>query len=308
MSVQVLLQELALMHVVVVDPSRVAQKLLAEMLLPKGYRVNMFTNSVEALAFVETTPSVDVVLTSLEVAPMPGIELCWRTRLLAAAHRPIHIIVMSSRDSDRSLAEALDSGADDYIVKPVSPDALRARLRAAERMMMMQRHLVTLAETDPLTGLLNRRAFFSRIANLGNDCETLPIAVCDVDHFKRVNDTYGHDIGDQVLTAVAREVAHAGQLAVRLGGEEFAIALPGQSVRDALRIAERLRLVCADLRFTAGNVSFSITSSFGIGYRQGQEMAETVLKRADIALYRAKSAGRNRVEVEQPASLDDAAA
>jgi diguanylate cyclase (GGDEF)-like protein len=295
------------MHIVVVDPSRVALKLIAEMLLPRGDRVDLCTNSVEALQYIEATPSVDVLVTSLEVEPMPGIELCWRTRLLATEHRPIHIIVMSSRDSDRSLAEALDSGADDYIVKPVSRDALRARLRAADRMMLMQRHLMTLAETDPLTGLLNRRAFFSRITHLGNDSRDMPIVVCDIDHFKRVNDTFGHDVGDRVLTAVAREVAQTGHLAVRLGGEEFAIALPGRNVREALRIAERLRLVAAALEFTAGDTTFSITTSFGIGIRRGEEITELALKRADIALYRAKTDGRNRVDIE-PQDLVQAAA
>ncbi|MFZ4805639.1 MAG: GGDEF domain-containing response regulator [Hyphomicrobiaceae bacterium] len=295
------------MHIVVVDPSRVALKLVAELLVPNGHAVDLFTDALSALSFVEQNPSVEVVVTSLEMEPITGIELCWRARLLASPRRPLYIIVMSSSGSDRSLAEALDSGADDFILKPMTREAIRARLRAAERLMMLQRHLAMQAETDSLTGLLNRRAFFSRISELGERADNMPIVVCDIDHFKRINDTFGHDTGDRVLCTVAREVIKLGQLAVRLGGEEFAMGLPGQTVREAVRIAERLRLVCATSRFEARGEAFNVTTSFGVAIREGQENIELALKQADIALYRAKASGRNRVEIE-PATLSSQAA
>ena len=116
------------MHVVVVDPSSIVHRVITSVLAPRGYQLTAFSDSEEALRFVEDDQSVDVVLTSLEMTPMPGLELCWHIRNLG---RSIYSIAMSSQASSKSLAEALDSGADDFVEKPPKPEALLARLRAA---------------------------------------------------------------------------------------------------------------------------------------------------------------------------------
>lgn len=286
------------MHIVVVDPSRVALKIVAGLLLPRGHRVETFTDSREALAFITDNESVDALITSLEVQPLTGLELCWATRLLADQRRPAYIIVMSSLRNARNLAEVLDSGADDFISKPPGAEELHARLRAGARMTSMQRELIKLAETDPLSGLLNRRAFFQRLqeaADRAGSFGRLSVVMVDVDGFKLTNDRHGHDVGDQVIQGVAVELAKEGGFAGRLGGDEFAIALSNQDVAAAEAIASSLRLRCAQLRFKGQRGPVQVTCSFGVADWSEAETVAGLMKRADIALYEAKRAGRNCV-------------
>jgi PleD family two-component response regulator len=124
--------------------------------------VTAFVDAREALDFVKSDREVSVLITSVELTPMSGIELCWQTRLLTGQDRAIHIILMSSNSDGQQLINALDSGADEFIRKPPICEELYARLRSAERMLRMQRELIRLARIDPLTGVLNRRAFFEK--------------------------------------------------------------------------------------------------------------------------------------------------
>ncbi|CAO4165038.1 GGDEF domain-containing response regulator [Methylorubrum populi] len=285
------------MHIVIVDSSRVVLRVVAGMLEPRGHVVTQFTDSAEALAYVTDNPKVRALITSLEVRPLSGLELCWSARLLAEASRPLSIIAMSSARNARNLAEALDSGADDFIDKPPGAEELQARLRAAERLTTLQSELIRLAETDALTGLLNRRAFLQRsreatqkAGSFGRLCAIL----LDIDHFKRVNDEYGHDVGDAAIKAVAGLIAPEG-ISGRLGGEEFAVVLPGQSLIEAEALASRLRLNMSDLRIRSIKGPVRLTCSFGISEWSEGTTVEGLLKQADIALYEAKRTGRNRV-------------
>jgi two-component system cell cycle response regulator len=205
---------------------------------------------------------------------------------------------MSSNQERRNLIEALDSGADDFIGKPPVAEELYARLRAAERLASMHRDLVKLASLDSLTGLFNRRAFFERAGEIcaraaagGTFCGIM----LDIDHFKRVNDRYGHDVGDKAIREVAGVIASAGSIVGRLGGEEFAILLPGGDLSAGVALAERLRAEMAALQIAAGRESIKLTCSFGVSQWQIGDNVDQVLKRADMALYAAKTAGRNRV-------------
>ena len=285
------------MHIVIVDSSRVVLRIVAGMLEPRGHVVTQFTDSAEALAFVTDNPKVRALITSLEVRPLSGLELCWSARLLAEASRPLSIIAMSSARNARNLAEALDSGADDFIDKPPGAEELQARLRAAERLTTLQSDLIRLAETDPLTSLLNRRAFLQRTrdaaqraGSFGQICAVL----VDIDHFKRINDEHGHDVGDAAIKAVAALIGEQG-IAGRLGGEEFAIVLPGHRLAEAEALAGRLRLKASDLRIRSPKGPVRFTCSFGVSEWSEGETVEGLLKRADIALYEAKTTGRNRV-------------
>src|SRR5436190_14153265 len=196
----------SLMRVAVVDPSRTVLKFIARLLATRNHEVCTFVRAREALECVRSDPSVGALITSDELLPMSeisGIELCWETRLLATCRRPIYIILMSCDRDQHKLIEALDSGADDFIGKPPVAEELYARLRSAERLANMQQELLRLALTDPLTGVLNRRAFFfesaEEVCGRAHALDALSAIVIDIDHFKRINDVYGHDAGDDAI-------------------------------------------------------------------------------------------------------------
>jgi two-component system, cell cycle response regulator len=287
-----------IVRIVVVDPSRLVLKSISRMLAAGNHEARPFVDGREALAHIKADPDVDVLITSTEPESISGVELCWETRLLASRNRPIHIILMSSNYDQSHMIEALDSGADDFIGKPPAAQELYARLRCAERLSTMQREFIALATTDPLTGLLNRRAFFERAqAACGrmNADSPLSTIMFDVDHFKQINDEYGHDGGDQALRGIAREVMNTSRMVGRLGGEEFAIVLEGSNLAGAVEVAESLRTKLGALRFETAQGPMTLTCSFGVsGWKPGDTI-DWILKRADLALYDAKRGGRNRV-------------
>src|SRR5947207_1057912 len=285
------------MRIVVVDPSRTVLKIVTRLLEAGHHEILPFTDGLAALDCVKSDPNIDALITSAELGSMSGTDLCKKIRLLPTNSRqPIYIVLMSANYEERKLIEALDNGADDFIGKPPAVEELYARLRAAERFSAMHRELVRMATTDPLSGLLNRRAFFERAkdACIGAD-GPLSTIMFDVDHFKRINDAFGHGIGDDVIRAVAGEAIRENEIVGRLGGEEFAIVLRGRTLADAVEAAERLRLRLAEHRLATGDPVVTFTCSFGVSERLDGESIDDLLKRADIALYRAKKTGRNRV-------------
>ena len=285
------------MHAAVVDPSRVVLKLITQLLAQRGDTASEFQDSDAALRKIKNDPTVDVLITSLEVQPISGLELCWEARLAMPASRPLYIIVMSSLSDENKLAEALDCGADDLIAKPVNPLELHARLRMAGRLKAAQLHLVRLAETDPLTALFNRRAFFERLNQRIRQPEhaTLSAVLLDIDHFKGVNDVYGHDIGDMVIKRIASEASKLSNLVGRLGGEEYGLILEGYPENRALTLSDTLRRACAEIPFNVGKETFHVTCSLGVSPWRAGDTADGLLKNADIALCRAKAEEGNRV-------------
>jgi two-component system cell cycle response regulator len=290
------------MRIVLVDASRVVLKIIAGLLEARGHAVHPFTNGPAALEYIDHNACVDTLITSAELPCMSGLEMCWETRLLSTSRRPIYIILMSSNYDRHTLTEALDSGADDFIGKPPVAEELYARLRTAERHASTQRQLFTLATTDHLTGVLNRRAFFETAQDmLAQDASKILVSaiMLDIDHFKRVNDVHGHSVGDNVIRAVAQAATAEAPMIGRLGGEEFAILLEGQPISDAVALADRLRLMIADLQFETNAEPLKITCSFGVSERTPGESVDQILRRADMALYEAKKNGRNRVVAAQ---------
>src|SRR5262245_47019064 len=255
------------MHVVLVDPSRTATKFISRLLEARQHAVCCFADGREALAYIKSEPSVDALITSAEPLSMTGLELCWETRLITTCQRPIYVIMMSSIQDHDMVIHALDHGADDFLSKVPVPEELFARLRSAERFVTMQRELIRLATTDSLTGMFNRRAFFEKAKELCAEATTgksLCAVMIDIDHFKRVNDTYGHDAGDIALCAVAKELAIERGLLGRLGGEEFALLLQGRSMADGVAAADRLRENISALKIDANGERLSVTASFGV--------------------------------------------
>lgn len=194
------------MHITLVEPSKIGQSVVTRLLEQHGHNVVSFQNGKDAFAHITRGEKVDALLTSLETEGMGGLELCWHTRIITEENRPIYILAMSSSLEISKAVEALDSGADDIIRKPPIPEELLAKLRAAERLAAMQKRLIIQATIDNLTGILNRGAFFQigepAMLNTRKSAPT-SLIMLDIDKFKSVNDTYGHQVGDIAIRLVA---------------------------------------------------------------------------------------------------------
>ena len=268
------------------------------LLIQQGdHEVVSFADGLEALACITQDRNVRTLITSTQPLNISGIELCAAARKLSGTRRALHVILMSSTDDYYLAVTALDNGADDFIHKPPNPDELRARLRLADRVTSMKQQLIQYATTDSLTGLLNRRAFFDSAAELrrvGEGRRSLSAIMFDIDHFKRINDTYGHEMGDRVVAAVGANAKLADGVAGRLGGEEFCVLVSG-GVTDAMEAAGELQRSIRALRFQHDGQTFGITCSFGIAEWEEQDTIDLMLRRADIAMYEGKKSGRDRI-------------
>jgi diguanylate cyclase (GGDEF)-like protein len=246
---------------------------------------------------------------------MDGVSLC---RLLRESERGkrAYIILVTARGRKDDLVEAMDAGADDYLVKPVAPEELRVRVRAGQRILELQAELLSSREAfkersrrDSLTGLLNSGATFdvlSRHLEIGALQETpTSVVLADLDEFKKVNDTYGHLAGDTVLVEFARrmgDTVRSSDAIGRWGGEEFLILLPGARLDAAIALAEKVRLRLAESAVLAGDRAIPITASFGVACSDALTAlgVDALVEAADQALYQAKAHGRNRVEAARP--------
>lgn len=295
------------MRIVLVDPSRTVRKIVTDLIEQGGNEVCALFDGDEALACIKKDPDVCALITCAELASMSGVELCKQARALTGSQRPLYILLMSSNDEHNMLVRALDNGADDFIHKPPIAEELRARLRAADRVTSMQRELFRYATTDFLTGLLNRRAFFDRAGEVSERAKNgsgLTAMICDLDHFKQINDTHGHSAGDAVLRGVAAEAALLDGIVGRLGGEEFGIVVEATLV-DAIDTAESFRRTVSNLKIFAESAPIEVTCSLGLAEWEAGDTIDSVLRRADMALYEAKRAGRNRIVASDTFSLSE---
>jgi len=253
----------------------------------------------------------DLMIVSLNLENADGLRLCSQVRSLdRTRHLPIMIIVEPGEDG--RLLRGLDMGVNDYIVRPVDPNELLARVRTQIKRKRYTDHLrtrleetVEMAILDPLTALHNRRYMTSHLKTLFEESalrgKPLSVLVIDIDHFKAINDSHGHDAGDAVLrefgTRLRRNIRGI-DLACRLGGEEFVVVMPDTDLRKAYLVGERLRQCIARAPFYAGERvgDIGITASVGVAALEfADDTPELILKRADQALYCAKRDGRNRV-------------
>jgi diguanylate cyclase (GGDEF)-like protein len=292
-------------RILAVDDSRVMRVMYQEWLGSFGYDVTLAQDGEVAWELCQKE-NFDLVITDWQMPRRDGLELCWSLRS-SARENYIYLILVTASDERAKLVEALDAGADDFIQKPIDPNALRARVRAGERIVRMQRELNRLATTDQLTGVRNRRYFMERsqgeVARARRHGCLLSIIMMDIDYFKKINDTYGHAAGDQALRVFAhlcQEGLRLSDVFGRLGGEEFAIMLPETPLADAAMVAERLRQAAeaAEVPLPEGGC-LKFTVSIGVSELGWDESnLEPALVRADGALYRAKNGGRNQVVVE----------
>jgi two-component system cell cycle response regulator len=255
----------------------------------------------------------DLIVVSLGVRAFDGLRLCSHLRSLAQI-RNTPILVLVSEGENRKLAQALDMGVNDYLMRPVDRNELMARVktqlrkkRYADKLRHNMQLSLEMAITDQLTGLHNRRYMARHLDTLmKNASEAKPISflIMDIDYFKAVNDTYGHDVGDEVLRDFASRIAanvRGIDLACRYGGEEFVVVMPDTDAGYAYTVAERLRQSIELTPFPISRAphKINVTASIGIASSSGNgDDSDKLLHRADQALYRAKREGRNRVIAE----------
>jgi two-component system cell cycle response regulator len=279
-------------------------------LIAQGHTVDLAEDDATANAMA-SKGDYDIVILADGDRSSDALRFCSQLRSQPETrHGPILLLV--SEGSEDRLAKALELGINDYLVRPVEADELIARSwtqirrkRYEERLRETYMVSVNAAVTDPLTGLYNRRyleSHFERISGrLKEEGKTISLMMLDIDHFKKVNDTYGHDAGDQVLHAVGKRILsnlRGFDTAVRFGGEEFVILLPDAPLSDAVGSAERLckSMSSAPVPISDGQGAISVTASLGVATMMaGHETLEELLRRADAALYRAKETGRNKV-------------
>ncbi|MCH8252737.1 MAG: diguanylate cyclase [Planctomycetes bacterium] len=315
--------------VLIVDDDPSALLLLERYLTDAGYEVALAENGERALHHVlHESPSF--VITDWLMPGMNGLDLCRAIRGHEAVGF-VYVIIITGNDSEDALVAAFTSGADDYLTKPCNKRELLARLRAGERIVSLERHLAKrtrdvfrysadmeianqklesavrkleyMATTDELTGLINRRAAMARLdqhwARSTRTGESLACIIIDIDHFKKVNDSYGHSVGDRALKGVAsvlRSNARTEDSVCRIGGEEFLVLCPGTYAEDAAAAAERLRAAVQSNVIYVQSGELRVTVSMGVAERAlDMANAEEMLAVADSALYTAKREGRNRV-------------
>ncbi|WHO71931.1 PleD family two-component system response regulator [Rhizobium sp. BT03] len=265
----------------------------------------------QAALFEAAESPFDLVIVNANFDDYDPLRLCSQLRSLERT-RFLPILIITEQGADEMVVRALDLGVNDYIIRPVDPNELVARSltqirrkRCNDRLRASVKQTIELAVTDPLTGLYNRRYLDNHLNVLFNRSmargRPLSVLITDIDRFKQVNDTYGHDGGDEVLREFAnrvRSTIRGADLACRYGGEEFVVVMPDTSPEIAATVAERLRAAVESAPFQLKHAgeALNVTASFGIASRIGSVLTpDQLMKQADLALYEAKNTGRNRV-------------
>jgi two-component system cell cycle response regulator len=274
------------------------------------HQIDVEADPQEAL-FKAADGDYDLAIVSLTLAQIDGLRLCSQLRSLDRT-RLIPILVIVDPDDNARLLRGLDLGVNDYLLRPIDRNEMLARVktqvrrkRFADRLRDNVQMTMEMAITDGLTGLHNRRYLERHLATLVQQASArnrpLSVLLLDIDHFKEVNDMHGHAVGDDVLREFSRRVRKAVRgidLACRLGGEEFVVAMPDTDAALALLVGERIRQKIGGESFHAEGVGGPMTITVSIGIASlvpGGDTPQAILKRADEALYRAKRDGRNRV-------------
>ena len=302
------------LQVLVVDDSAVGRKLVEHALSDESYSLLFAKSGREALdIFAQHSPSI--VITDWMMPDLSGLELCERIRK-DGQNGYTYIILLTSMTDKDSVVKGLAAGADDYLTKPFDAGELLARIGVGRRNIELHRQieaknreLEETARTDSLTGLPNRRAIEEwatrQLKGAARHGFPVWVVIADLDFFKKINDTYGHEAGDMVLKTfgqIMRDNSRSSDICGRLGGEEFVYILTHVPKKNIAATIERFRTYFEEHQFTFGAESVRVTASFGVAGFEGKEAPDfaSLLREADKALYAAKRAGRNRVELALP--------
>ena len=302
------------LRALIADDDRTTTAILAKALEGWGASVAVAFDGTAAWAMLCDGYRPSIAVVDWMMPGIDGPELCRRVRQDARL-AGLYMILLTGRDTRDDLVAGLDAGADDYMVKPIDTEELRARIqvgmrvaalqaRLAERVIELQSardHLTRLVSIDMLTELYTRRCWFDlasvEFARSRRYARVFSLLVIDLDYFKQVNDTFGHDRGDKMLQRFAdmvRSECRTSDVIGRLGGEEFALLAPETSIDSAQLVAQRIVEACRRLRVLAPAGDATCTCSVGVSQlRPEDENIESVLRRADTALYEAKRSGRN---------------
>ena len=300
--------------ILLVEDEPTTRLLMTRQLVRAGYTVETAANGAEALLILQQRFH-SLMITDWDMPVMDGVALCKAVRALPLEGY-VYTILLTAREGKAHLLEALVAGADDYITKPPDDSELIARLGNGERILRLERSLrdanrriYLLSITDALTGTFNRRFLMERlpqeIDRVRRDQGPFSVILCDIDHFKKINDTYGHQTGDLILKTIAAILMQSVRKEIdwvcRYGGEEFLVALRDTPVESALSLAEaiRIRIGAHVSRHARGDIA--VSASFGVaGYQFSQlpdsASTDSLMNSADHFLYQSKQAGRNCVK------------
>ena len=300
------------MKLLVADDDPIFRRVLKSVLVKWGFECQIVCDGTEALAELQKSSAPQLAILDWMMPGLDGTEVVRRLReATAASARYTYVLLLTARTEKCDVVKALRAGCDDCLSKPFLPDELHARLLVGQRIVELEARLTAALETmqhqashDALTGIRNRGAVLTALQRELDRAERHPgplsVILLDLDHFKLVNDTYGHLAGDRVLLEVARRMQSAVRsydAVGRFGGEEFLIVLPQTDSAAALTIAHRIAESIRAAPVHAGTVDIPMTASMGVASSSTHTDMQTLLHAADCALYDAKAAGRNRVEV-----------
>jgi two-component system cell cycle response regulator len=303
------------LKILIADDESMSLRLLEKTLQRAGYQVTAVENGALAREALCRSDGPRLALLDWEMPELDGPSVCREVRKKSDGSY-VYIVLLTSKESKGDIVQGLESGADDYLTKPFDAEELKARLRTGLRILQLEDRLVEAREQmryrathDPLTSLWNRGVIMDllgrELARSRREHTSTSILLCDLDHFKNVNDTYGHAVGDEVLRETARRLQtsvrsydHVG----RYGGEEFLLILSNCDPNFGLARAQAIREGISARPVTTAAGPLSITMSVGLllSINWGRGSAEELLNQVDAALYAAKAAGRNCVKVAEP--------
>jgi len=290
------------MKVLIIDDSQDALRMAAARLKTEDVEILCADGGPEGIktAYREKP---DLILLDVDMPELSGFDVCRALKGDPELNK-IPVIFLTGSATPQDKINGLDLGAVDYVTKPFDAFELRARVRAALRTKRLQDLLAAHANIDALTGLANRRALterlnqeWTRIRRYGG---RVSFVMADIDHFKAVNDTYGHSVGDRLLREVAKAIASQCRkidFPARYGGEEFGIVVPGAAAAGVACLAERCRRKVEEIKFASGTETIRATATFGVADTSDADSIESLIHAADEAMYEGKQAGRNTVTV-----------
>ena len=298
------------MMILLAEDSVFYRRLIAKHLKEWGFDFVEAHDGKEAWKILVQQDGPKLALVDWVLPEIEGIEICRRLRSRPEGAPYTYTVLLTAKSQQVEMLEAMDAGADDFLSKPFDPAELKARLMAGKRIVELQQKLTSTndalqfaASHDFLTGAWNRGEIVSflrrEIVRARRSAAPLGVILVDVDHFKQVNDTLGHQAGDCVLTELAkrftgslREYDGVG----RYGGEEFLLIMPGCDLATTIRRANEIRAIVANTPVLSPSHATTVTVSMGVSMAEPAETVESLLHRTDTALYQAKHNGRNRVE------------
>jgi diguanylate cyclase (GGDEF)-like protein len=298
-------------RILIAEDDPVFRLILEETLARWGYEVVVCRDGIEACQILQAENAPQLAILDWKMPGMEGIELCRKIRK-DADESYIYIILLTAQQRDEDLVIGMEAGADDYIIKPFKHNELKVRLRAGRRIIELQNELLTARDIlrekamhDSLTGLLNHEEILGvldrELARSQRDGVCVSIIMADIDHFKKINDTYGHIAGDAVLRQTAKKMhsmVRSYDAVGRYGGEEFLLILPECCKECAVAFAHRLCACISSEEMDTPEGLIPVTISLGVAASNREKRADgqSLVRAADAALYQAKENGRNRVE------------